>query len=266
MPIATPHSHISRLRKNIWGGLRRITPMRLRPTGYITHLTYVRTGSNVHSGPFVGMKYIRDSWFGSYIPKLLGVYERELHHALESAIARNPDVVVDVGAAEGYYSVGLCRRLPHAKHVAFEMGQEARAMIADLSQLNGCKDKIDIRAECDPDQLESALVGSENPLTIIDVEGYEKVLVDPANVPSLRKAMILVELHTRVPRIAEMLYERFEQTHQIQRIWTEDRSPSEYPFDSRLIRMLPVRHRAWALDELRTVKMSWLWMVSRTDP
>jgi hypothetical protein len=253
---------MSHLRKSIWDGLRRITPPRLRPTGYVTHLAHVRTGGCVHSGPFVGMKYIQDSWFGGYIPKLLGVYERELHGALEAAIARKPDLIVDVGAAEGYYAVGLCRRVPGAKHIAFEMGKEARVMMAELARLNGCQ--IDIRGECDPEKLEAALAGSENPLAVIDVESYEKVLVDPEKVPSLRRAMMLVELHPgRAPGIFELLNERFGQTHQIQRIWGEDRDPSEYPFDSLVMRMLPARHRAWALDEGRGVKMSWLWMVRR---
>ena len=235
--------------------------MRFRPTGYITHLTCVRSGGEVYSGPFAKMKYIRDSWWGSYIPKLLGVYERELHGALESAITRRPDVVVDVGAAEGYYSVGLCRRLPQARHIAFEMGEEGRAMMAELAALNGCQNMIDIRGECDPTKLEAVLAGSSNPLVVVDVEGYEKILVDPVAVPSLRKAMILVELHNRVRGIAELLTERFGRTHQIQRIWSEDRNLSEYPFDSLVLRLLPVRHRVWALDELRKVRMSWLWMV-----
>ena len=139
---------MSNLRKSIWDGLRRVTPRRLRPTGYVTHLAYVRTGGSVYSGPFVGMKYIRDSWFGGYIPKLLGVYERELHGAVEAAIAPNRDLVVDVGAAEGYYAVGLCRRLPQAKHIAFEMGEEARVMMAELAQSNSCQ--IDIRGESIP--------------------------------------------------------------------------------------------------------------------
>ena len=255
---------MGQLGQSIWNGVRRITPMRLRPTGYVTHLAYVRTGNVVYSGPFVGMKYIKDSWFGSYIPKVLGIYERELHGALKTAIARKPGLIVDVGAAEGYYAIGLCRLLPDAKHIAFEIAPEAREMMAELATSNGCKGKLDIRGECDPAALESALAGSENVLAIIDVEGYEKVLVDPEKVPSLKKAMMLVELHPgRAPGINEILNERFGATHEIERIWGEDRDPSEYPFDSLVLRMLPIRHRAWAVDELRGVKMSWLWMVPR---
>jgi hypothetical protein len=246
-------------KKTVWDGMRRVTPRAIRPTGYVTNLAWNRTEGKVYSGPFHGMKYIRDSYFGCYISKLLGIYERELHRAIDAAIAQKPDLVVDVGAADGYYAVGLSRRLPNARHIAFEMGEEGRELIEELAKLNECK--VEVRGECNPQTLEEALGASDHALAIIDVEGYEKTLADPEKVPSLRKATMLIELHPgRAPGIAELLQERFGKTHKIERIWSEARDPAEYPFDSVIMRVLPVRHRLWALDEMRGVKMSWLWM------
>jgi len=252
---------MAKLGKSIWAKLRRMTPMRCRPTGYLAHQAFVRTGGKVYSGPFCGMTYIQDFWFGGYIAKILGIYERELHGVIESACAMEPDLVVDVGAAEGYYSVGLCRRLPGAKHVAFEIAEEGRGMLRDLARSNGCEGRIDIREACDPEKLEAALAGAKKPFCVIDVEGYEKVLVDPGVVPSLRRAMMLVELHPgRAPGIAERLNELFGGTHEIERIWSTDRTPGDYPFQSIGFRLMPYKYRLWAVDECRRGKMSWLWM------
>jgi len=54
----------------------------------------------VRSGPFQGMKYTSKSAGSVLIPKLLGIYERELHPVLEYAISHPFQVIVDIGAAE----------------------------------------------------------------------------------------------------------------------------------------------------------------------
>ena len=72
-------------------------------------------GGRVFSGPFKGMQFIDESFENAFIPKILGIYERELHPAVEAAIALTPRLVVDIGTAEGYYAVGIARRLPTRK-------------------------------------------------------------------------------------------------------------------------------------------------------
>src|SRR5689334_20931338 len=58
-------------------------------------------------GPFHGMRLSRRKTTGALIARALGSYERELHPALETIISRGYAVVADVGAAEGYFAVGL---------------------------------------------------------------------------------------------------------------------------------------------------------------
>ena len=65
-----------------------------------------------------------------HIPKLLGVYERELNPYIEQACALNFPLIVDVGAAEGYYAVGMALRNPSARVIAFEMDARAREALA----------------------------------------------------------------------------------------------------------------------------------------
>src|SRR2546423_12652663 len=88
----------------------------------------------VRAGPFAGLRY-PDNLI--QIPKLLGTYELELHPAVERLIASRPTTVVNVGAAEGYYAVGLARRLPDARILAFDIDERSQEHCRRLAALNG---------------------------------------------------------------------------------------------------------------------------------
>lgn len=72
------------------------------------------------------MRYIDDSVGSVYLPKLLGIYEPELNRCVESLRAAKPSLIVDIGAAEGYYAIGLALRNLQARLVAFETLREGR--------------------------------------------------------------------------------------------------------------------------------------------
>ena len=71
--------------------------------------------SRVLNGPFQGMNFHSAASEGCLVPKLLGCYEQPLHPFLEAAFARDYDVVLNIGSAEGYYAVGLALRMPGAR-------------------------------------------------------------------------------------------------------------------------------------------------------
>src|SRR5262245_23301735 len=93
-------------------------------------------GLTVSGGPFAGLRYpgLEPLSLG---PKLLGLYERELHGAVEDAIRAQPGVIVNVGAADGYYAVGLARRCPDARVVAYEADPAQRALLQRVASANG---------------------------------------------------------------------------------------------------------------------------------
>ncbi len=65
--------------------IRTIVPARFRPIGYLEHLVRTRTNGRVRAGPFSGMRYIHSSVGSAYLPKLLGIYERELNPFIKQA-------------------------------------------------------------------------------------------------------------------------------------------------------------------------------------
>src|SRR6476660_826559 len=168
--------------------LRKIVPEYWRPIGHLVHMTRERTGQRVASGPFVGLRYSDDSVGSAYIPKLLGIYEREIAECIEDACAAQPDVIIDIGAAEGYYVCGMARRLANSHVIAFEIEERGQAALAKMAALNGLEARVDVRGKCEPEDLATVLAEADRPLVICDAEGDEAVLLGPPRVPSLRKA------------------------------------------------------------------------------
>jgi len=68
-----------------------------------------QNGGRVLGGPFAGMAYVEDATEGALAPRLIGTYEDELHPYLAEALAADPEVILDIGCAEGYYAAGLAR-------------------------------------------------------------------------------------------------------------------------------------------------------------
>ena len=215
-------------------------------------------------GPFQGMHYIDTAQSSAYIPKLLGIYERELTPQIEELISRQPVLIVDLGAAEGYYAVGLAMRIKNAQLIAFEMEQPGQAALKKMAQLNNVDSRVHIHGKCETPDLEKALGNESNPVVVCDVEGDEEKLLDPAAVPGLRRSSILVELHDfLVPNITQTLFQRFEATHHIEHIWQESRSRDEFPWRTLGTTLLPGSYLDWSVSEWRPVRMAWLWMTPK---
>ena len=211
---------------------RRIIPARLRPIGYLENLAAARTKGRIARGPFAGMRYIGNTAGNTqiHIPKLLGIYERELNPCVERACALNFPLIVNVGAAEGYYAVGMALRNPAAKVIAFEKEVSERLALAQTARLNAVAGRVEIRTKCEQEDLQRLLADAPRALVICDVEGYEAVLLDPIAAPSLQRAFILVELHEFLERgITQRIRQRFWATHEISQIEQQDRTIADFP-------------------------------------
>lgn len=187
-----------------------------------TYLTYA--GATVMQGPFTGMTYVSNATEGALIARLLGVYESELHPQIEAFAADGLDCVIDVGCAEGYYAVGLARRMPGAEVFAYDISAAARAACADLATKNGVSDQVKIGGEFKPEDFQG-FVG-RRVLVLVDAEGAEVDILQPDRAPALAHMNIIVETHDLFrPGVLNTLIQRFEATHDIQRI---DQGPKIY--------------------------------------
>ena len=181
-------------------------------------------GWTVQRGPFAGMRYVEA--YGDLGAKVLGCYELELHGALEGLIAASYDNYVNIGAAEGYYAVGLAYRQPSAKVIAYEMDEAGRRLCSQMTRLNEVQ--VEVRGEFSHRDLDQLPAG--NTLLIMDIEGGELPLLNPTIAPGLLQMDHLVELHDFIDdAIKPTILRRFSATHEIEIVGTAGRRPSDYP-------------------------------------
>jgi hypothetical protein len=144
---------------------------------------------------------------GSPVLMLTGMYESMFHDALERAIARAPEAVVNVGCADGYYAVGLALRLPEAHVRAHDLASSARRETAALARLNQVTDRVTVAGRCRSFPADTDLV-------LCDIEGGEVELLHPHG---LERAIVLLETHDFArPGAATTMRDRFAATHEVE--------------------------------------------------
>ena len=212
---------------------------------------------HVLAGPFAGMAYIADSSGSAFLPKILGTYELEITSGIEAIKSSPHDLIIDIGAAEGYYAIGLARARPGSRTVCFEAHKPARYLLNRLATLNQLDGRIEVQGFCTPTDLAAALARAEHPAIVCDCEGSEDVLLDPTAIPALARATILVELHEKfAPGVSERLRSRFTPTHHIDQFKSRERTPADLPPTIRL----QGEDVAQALSEYRNEPNSWYFM------
>lgn len=171
-------------------------------------------GTTVMQGPFAGMQFLSKSAEGCHIAKLVGCYEQPLHPHIEQAIATGYQTLVNIGCAEGFYTVGLARRMPGVRVLAFDIDETAQDTCRELAEVNGVLDRVTIGARFD--HAGFAALPQDRTLIICDIEGGEGDLLDPALAPALAGFDLIVESHDCIaPGMTERLQERFAATHEI---------------------------------------------------
>ena len=220
------------------------------------------TGGAVASGPFAGMKFTVGAAEGCFLPKLLGCYEAELHqHWLALRRERRYRTIIDIGAAEGYYAVGLARMFPEARVLARDTNATSHPMLRALAEMNGVADRVEVGGLFG--HADFAPYADQPVLVLCDIEGAEKDLLDPAKAPALERFDIVVEVHEGMdPTLPSLLGGRFDRTHDIIGVRDLPRTvtfpPRYQPRDSidRLVSM-------W---EFRSSPTPWLVMRAKAFP
>lgn len=222
------------------------------------------TGGVVVAGPFKGLQYVSTARGSCIGPKLLGTYELELRDVVEQAVARAYGTVINIGAGEGYYAVGLAKRMPHAKLIAFDADPSNQEQIKTLARLNGVQDRLDVRGFCDDTALSAALASATGQVLIVcDIEGAEVEVLRPDAVPALRNVDLLVEMHDIIRKgCSEALRDRFGATHDIDVIPTRRRTAADFPPG---VEVPAGERRNTCMEEGRGAVMTFFWMRAKSS-
>lgn len=220
----------------------------------------------VRNGPFAGMHYPQMASAGSSLfPKLLGSYERELHPWIVAGDARDYQAVVNIGCAEGYYSVGLARRWPQVRVHAFDIDARARRLSAELASSNLVAERMHISERCDEASLRALPLPTRS-LIISDCEGFESQLFSESLIAALAQHDFLIELHDWYDiTISTVLKQRFAATHIVEAVYSVDDVQKVHHYDYTDLAPWTPHERRALLSEWRPYVMEWIYCRARAQ-
>ena len=193
---------------------------------------------------------------------LIGTWELELDEQITKLLNKTPARIFCIGAAEGYYAVGFATKLPASKVYAFEMQENYRSFLLNLSSSNNCKN-IEIHGECTTNRLHQLLHNDhESSCVFCDIEGGEIDLLDLNKVPGLKWTTILVEVHEMYVKDCEKtLINRFKNSHSYTVIRGRKRTLQDLPNKLNFLRLISSSSKIIRLmGEGRPYPMNWLYL------
>jgi hypothetical protein len=192
-------------------------------------------------------------------PKIFGIYERELQAWIEEIIASNFREIHVVGAAEGYYAVGMAWRSKKSKVYAYEMDEKSHDLISQLATINHVSDRVQIHGGCTQNILNNYL--KQDSCVIMDIEGAEEFVLEPSLVTGLSSCTILFESHFKPEETRYRILSKFKSTHTIGVIKSQPRTWKDIPCFSFIFRFYIHRNiQSWWYDEIRGGEMEWYYL------
>lgn len=175
----------------------------------------------VTGGPFSGMLWEMAYKIGSeFPPKLMGTYELELKPTIDRWLSDEmTSSFIDIGAAEGYYAVGVALRSTEFPIFAYEIQADAHEHIRRLARLNKVLDRIHLFGEFRPKDLDKVNLG-DCPIVLMDVDGFEEYLIDEVFLSHTANARMILEIHDFVkPGLGDLVAQRLKKSHKINRVY-----------------------------------------------
>ena len=126
---------------------------------------------------------------------ILGIYEEEVLNSIMS-VPNKYDIFIDLGAADGYYSIGSLISKKFKISYSFEVSDKGREVIQKNATVNKVSHKLHIFGEATKDFYKNIPKKDLNSAVIlIDIEGAEFSLLDSKVFSRLNKSIIFIELH-----------------------------------------------------------------------
>ncbi len=123
-------------------------------------------------------------------------------------------IILNIGCAEGYYAVGMARRMPITRVRAHDLNPKAQQICAELAAKNKVQDRVTVAGLFTASDF--AAYAGQRVLLMCDIEGAERDLLDPSAAPALRGIDMIVECHeAMISGVTQLLIERFRSSHHI---------------------------------------------------
>jgi hypothetical protein len=190
--------------------------------------------SVVRYGPLKGFKFKGNTW-GAGADRgamLLGLYELEVLNSLKDIPSRY-NTFINVGAADGYYGVGVLAGNLFSKSICFEISKAGRETIKENASLNSVSERVEIREAANKDfykDIDKTIL--DYSVLLIDVEGGEFEIVNKETFEAFKKSVIIIELHewslSKGKKELEKLLNDSLSTHRVTEFKSGPRDPASF--------------------------------------
>jgi hypothetical protein len=172
---------------------------------------YDMCGGYVATGPFKDMKLSKSSWLpGLDLGSMcLGLYERGLLDSIvEEFNNSGRQLFIDIGAADGYYAIGLLNAQLVSKAICFELRTISQESIINNWKVNNEPGSIEVYGDVLKNFDKIYHSENQNAVILIDIEGVEFELFKQIDLKYLQNAVIYIEIHNWVDNF-DKEYEEF---------------------------------------------------------
>ena len=219
-----------------------------------------RYNYHVAYGPFKGMKLSEDVWWSKNdrITQTLGIYEEHILDKLRFFSAQGATSFIDVGAADGYFAVGMAYSKIYSQVFAFEIEPKGQEKIKQSANRNLCSHAVHVFGEANVTSIDKLISKDIKTTVLIDIEGAEYDFLSEEMLSLLSNSYVICELHPWLIKGGEDLQKdllaRASKKFNIELFIRESYSPNIYPeFND-----LSDEERLVAIGEGRKKNMQWL--------
>jgi len=186
---------------------------------YIIYKNFVFTQyykREVLTGPFKGIKYSKTKAAGDLLPQLLGTYESELIPFINSIKNNSYEKIINIGAGDGYYSIGFSFIYPEAKVFAYEIDKEVYKFLIENVEFNKKNNQI-ICFNSEANENIKKIESTERVLVFSDCEGAEFQIFNRDVLSNLVNSDLIIEMHSN-DFSKTSIEKNLRETHEVQRI------------------------------------------------
>jgi len=206
-------------------------------------------------GLFKGLKINSYSaWSGTKDigPKIFGLYENQILNWIQQ---KKFDLFIDIGAADGYYAIGILHSKVASRAVTFEISVDDRKITKASAIINNVYDKISIRDEATSSEIVEILKNCNSGLIIVDIEGDEYNLITRELLEAAKNCCIIIEIHEMpIKEIQINMLNLCKEFHNYEELTGLERN---FPKDN-FTEKLSDNERVLVLSEGRQYGMSWI--------
>ena len=176
----------------------------------------------VIGGPFKGLRYCEAKYAsGPLLPRLLGTYEAELHDTLYEFKNNKYEEIINVGAAEGYYTIGLSIFFPSTKIRAYEIDPIVFSYTNKMIKYNNKENQIELINKDALKDFQNIKL-NQRLLIFVDCEGCEFEIFDKDITENFLSSDLIIEMHVK-DLDTTILESNFFKTHHIQKVFGQNR-------------------------------------------